>query len=152
MSPDNAMKLVAVVALLEYTAIRPFIMDTRIDHSNFIGFCLVHALLAYFGRINLMGLDARRCEKPYKYGLAGGLLGYAWMLLYIKYNDRQIHHLFIANAMILAGIFYGSYTERQRLPRSQRTPGGGGNPRRAVREGFLDPTARMMPCGPCGSC
>lgn len=77
------------------------------------------AVLACFGEISLKGLPDQSRKKALRDGLLGGLLGYAWLLFYVHFDDRQIHHLLIANLMMLAGVLYGSRNEgrKKRQPR-----------------------------------
>lgn len=90
------------------------------DSSDFIGFSLVTAIFAYFGEINLKGLSAKARRMVLLNGLLGGVLGYAWLLVHLRQENRRMHHLLVANAMVLAGILCGSCNERRRLSRTRR--------------------------------
>lgn len=112
-----AVKLIAFAALLEYTFLRPYIIPKDPDgyeSTDFIGFSVVMAVLAIFGEIALKGLPQKSHRTVLRNGLFGGLLGYAWLLVYIRYPQRRMHHLLVANFMTLVGVIYGSWNERRK--------------------------------------
>ena len=71
------------------------------------------AFLAFFGQIFTNRLTDAQWEKTRLSGLYGGIIGYAWLLLGVKHQNRQIHHLLVANLAILGGVLFGAYTQKK---------------------------------------
>ncbi|CAK4033291.1 Hypothetical predicted protein [Lecanosticta acicola] len=107
------LKLIAFAALLEYILIRPKILPASENgYADFIGLVMCHSILAFFGKINMKDLNERQCKTVLWNGAMGGGLGYAWLLFHLKAPEREIHHLLVANLMILAGVLTGAWAER----------------------------------------
>lgn len=106
-----SLKLVALASLIEYVFVKPYLIPNQ-DNTDFIGYCLCMAFLAFFGQIFTNGLTAAQWEKTKWSGIYGGVLGYAWLLLGVKHENRQIHHLLVAKLAILGGVLVGAYTQK----------------------------------------
>ncbi|KAK4503528.1 hypothetical protein PRZ48_004443 [Zasmidium cellare] len=115
MAGNNGLKLIALAVLFEYVFIKPYIVPfSDRDGSDFIGFGLVHAVLAYFGKINIKDLDPKRMQSALLNGLLGGVFSYAWLLFHLSYGQRRTHHIFVANFFILLGVLFGAWAERRK--------------------------------------
>ncbi|KAK4627354.1 hypothetical protein CLAFUW4_04685 [Fulvia fulva] len=119
MGGNNGLKFIAVAVLLEYVFIKPRIMLGG-DGTDFVGIVLVHAVLAYIGRLNTQYLTDKQRSAALANGLLGGAFGYAWLLFHIKFHERQVQHLFVANALILAGIILRAWYDRRLNARDGR--------------------------------
>lgn len=109
----SALKAIAVASLLEYVFLKPYLIPQQ-DGTDFIGYCLCMSFLAFFGQIFTNKLTDEQWEKTKRTGIYGGILGYAWLLLGVKHENRQIHHLLVANLAILGGVMFGALTQRGR--------------------------------------
>lgn len=106
-----SLKLVALASLIEYVFVKPYLIPNQ-DNTDFIGYCLCIAFLAFFGQIFTNRLTAAQWEKTKWSGIYGGVLGYAWLLLGVKHENRQIHHLLVAKLAILGAVLVGAYTQK----------------------------------------
>lgn len=106
-----SLKLVALASLIEYVFVKPYLIPNQ-DNTDFIGYCLCMAFLAFFGQIFTNRLTAAQWEKTKWSGIYSGVLGYAWLLLGVKHENRQIHHLLVAKLAILGGVLVGAYTQK----------------------------------------
>ncbi|CAK1357347.1 unnamed protein product [Cercospora beticola] len=154
---DNAMsasKLIALASLAEYVLIKPYIIHPAQDGTDFIGYCLCMAVLAWFAQIFTNRLTDAEWENAKYSGIYGGLLGYAWLLFLVKYENRQIHHLLVANLAILGGVLLGAYRVRNKKGSKYgggRISGGGGGGGRVRTSKNLD-SVRFMKPGQEGGC
>lgn len=71
-------------------------------------------MLAYFGKINIKDLDPKRLRSALLNGVFGGVCSYAWLLFHLPYRQRQTHHIFLANFVILLGVLFGAWAERRK--------------------------------------
>ncbi|KAF2169132.1 hypothetical protein M409DRAFT_20359 [Zasmidium cellare ATCC 36951] len=122
---NTGLKFIALAVLFEFIFIKPYIIpNSDRDGTDFIGFGLVHAVLAYFGKINIKDLDPKRMRSALLNGLLGGLFSYAWLLLHVTYRQRRTHHIFAANFVILLGILFGAWAERRKKAGGLSVSGG----------------------------
>ncbi|KAF7197865.1 hypothetical protein HII31_00954 [Pseudocercospora fuligena] len=108
-----ALKFVAFASLVEYVFIKPYMINANQDGTDFIGYCLVMAVLAFFGRMHLQYLTPAQQQKALWSGIFGGVVGYAWLLLYVSRDYRAIHHLLVAKLAILGGLLFGAWNVRR---------------------------------------
>lgn len=115
-STTMALKLIAFASLIEYVFIKPYIISPASDGdgTDFVGYCLAMAVLAFFGKMHIQDLSPAQIQTTLWSGLFGGLVGYAWLLFYIPKETRFIHHLLVANVAILAGVLFGAWDQRRR--------------------------------------
>ncbi|EME82741.1 uncharacterized protein MYCFIDRAFT_211139 [Pseudocercospora fijiensis CIRAD86] len=99
-----ALKLVTFASLVEYVFIKPYMINANQDGTDFIGYCLQKALWS---------------------GISGGVVRYAWLLLYVSRDYRAMHHLLVAKLAILRGLLFGAWNVRRGKGGLFRSSGNG---------------------------
>ncbi|KAF2215599.1 hypothetical protein CERZMDRAFT_104848 [Cercospora zeae-maydis SCOH1-5] len=150
----SASKLIALASLAEYVLFKPYIIPAQ-DGTDFIGYCLCMAVLAWFAQIFTNRLTDAEWEMTKYSGIYGAVLGYAWLLFLVKYENRQIHHLLVANLAILGGVLLGAYSARNKKGGKHgggRVSGGGGGGGPRVKTSKDIDSVRFMKPGQAGCC